>query len=194
MDEYDQFDIEYAKRLILRGLIGAGIAIILSAIAYLLVLRENAFRIFKGVMQFQQNFVNVVNPVIVTGLIVLTMSLVSPTTVFLPVFSQADAVPLAIAAVLIWIIVGTIMGLISKNSWKGAEAAFWSTLMTFVLAVILALIAVFNIGLLLGGTLAAFGWFLVIVGSAYLAALTFGISLVFGFIGGYIGSKIFEEY
>lgn len=194
MDEYDQFDIEYAKRLILRGLIGAGLAIILSAIAYLLVLRENAFRIFKGVLQFQQDMVNVVNPVITTGLIVLTMSLVSPTTVFLPVFNPADVVPLAIAAVLIWIIVGTIMGLISKNSWKVAEAAFWSTLMTFVLAVILALVAVFNIGLLMGGSIALFGWFLIIVGSAYLAALTFGISLVFGFIGGYIGSKIFEEY
>ena len=49
MDEYDQFDLEYAKRLIIRGLLGATIATILSAIAYLLVLPENAFRIFKGV-------------------------------------------------------------------------------------------------------------------------------------------------
>ncbi|MFX0133652.1 MAG: hypothetical protein ACFFDN_08410 [Candidatus Hodarchaeota archaeon] len=193
MDEYDQFDIEYAKRLILRGLLGACLAAILSGICYLVILPENAFRIFKGVTQFQQEFL-VINPVITTSLTVLTISLVSPTTVFLPVFNKADVVPLAIAAVIIWIIVGTVMGLISKNSWKGAEAAFWSTLMTFVLAVILALIAVFSIGLLIGGTLAAFGWFLIIVGSAYLAALTFGISLVFGFLGGYIGSKIFEEY
>ncbi|NVM03519.1 MAG: hypothetical protein HWN67_14415 [Candidatus Helarchaeota archaeon] len=193
MDEYDQFDLEYAKHLIIRGLLGAVIATILSAIAYLLVLPENAFRIFKGVTQFQQDFL-VINPVITTGMVVLTMSLVSPTTIFLPVFNPADAFPLAIAAVVIWIIVGTTMGLISKNCWKGAEAAFWSTLMTFVLAVILALVAVFSIGLLIGGTIAAFGWFLIIVGSAYLAALTFGISLVFGFIGGYIGSKIFEEY
>ncbi|MFX1449563.1 MAG: hypothetical protein ACFFCM_01900 [Promethearchaeota archaeon] len=194
MDEYDQFDLEYAKRLILRGLIGAALAIVLSAICYLLILPENAFRIFRNVTQIQQDFINVVNPVITTGLVVLTMALVSPTTVFLPVFNQYDAVPLAIAAVIIWIIVGTVMGLISKNSWKGSEAAFWSTLMTFVLAVILAIVAVFNIGLLMGGILAAFGWFLVIVGSAYLAVISFVISIVFGFIGGYIGSKVFEEY
>jgi len=194
LNEYDQFDIEYTSKLLFRGFIGFVVAVVLCFIAYLLVLQDNAFRVFKGIMQFSQNYNMVVNPVITTTLVVLTMGLVSTTTWIFPSFSQTDVVPLAIAALLIWIIVGLICGLISKNCWKGAEAAFWAPLFTFIVAIIFAIITVFSVGLLIGGTIAAFGWFLVVVGSAYLAAFSFGISMAMGFIGGYIGSKIFEEY
>lgn len=194
MDEYDQFDIEYTGKLLLRGFIGFVIAAGLSFIFFLMILYENAFRIFKNITQFSQTYNVAVNPVITTTLVVLIMGLISPTTYFLPVFNQADATPLAIFAIIIWITVGTVVGLISKNSWKGAEAGFVAPLFTFIVALAFALVSVFSIGLLVGGTLAAFGWFLVIIGSAYLAALSFGISILFGFIGGYIGSKLIKEY
>jgi len=191
MDETDQFDIEYTKRLLIRGFIGCCISVILCFIAYLLILPENAFRVFKGVMQFSQEWNMAVSPIITTSLTVLAMGLVSTTTWMFPSFPQADVVPLAIAAFLIWIIVGMVCGFLSKNCWKGAEAGFYAPLFTFIITIIIALIVVFSIGLLLGGTIAAFGWFLIIVGSAYLATFSFGISIGCGFIGGYICSKLF---
>jgi hypothetical protein len=192
MDEYDQFDIEYGAKLIIRGAIGTVIAGGLCAIAYLVILQSNALRIFRQIYALQDQFFGAINPVIITLLVVLAMGCVSTTTWILPSFNPVDSVPIAIAGLIIWIIVGFVMGFISKNSWKGAEAGFWATLLTFITTIILALISVFNIGLLVGGTYAAFFWFLVIIGSAYLTAFSFGISMLCGFLGGYISSKMFE--